>query len=356
MTEGSHGRRGAVLAALIVVALLLLVGCSAAGSSAGSPGSVRLIKVDAPLREPLWVPHKEYLLALSGEGSKVVRVDTGAAVRSAKAPGPRGVVRSGNLKDVGENMAFNSGKTDELFVPQPKLGRVALLDTDTLKKLRSIKAGKKPEWVATHPVSNTLLAISKDGSTVTGVSTKSYEKAFSTRVDAGKEGRVYAAENNLNPAFWVVRSDRVTHYIGGPPERTVGRRIKVNSEAFAPDPEHAQRAYVGDTSGRVVLLDGDPRDELEGRLVVSEERKVDGKPEYIENRAAEDLAIYVATESKLYIMDPETLEVLHAIDFRRPLEQRSLKEAKLSGMAVGEKNIYLTLEGEPYVVSIRKPS
>lgn len=344
---------GATLTTFIVAALVLLGGCSAAGGSAGHPASVQLIKVDAPLRNPIWIPHKNFLLAQ--DGSKVVRVNTGAAISASEAPGPRGVIRSGRLKDAGENMSVNTYKTGELYVPQPKLDRVALLDTKTLKEQRSIEAGEKPAWVVAQPTSDTLFVLSKDGSKVTGVDLKEYQKVFSTRVNAGRDGRVYAAEDTLDPAFWVVRLDGIAHYRGSPPERTVGRRIKVSAEAFDGDPEVSQRAYIGTTSGRVLRMEGDPQKEWEGRLLVRAKGKVGGRPEYIQNEAKEELVVYVATESKVYVMDFASLKVLDTIDYRRPLERQRLEKAKLSGMAVGDKNIYLTLRNEPYVVSIRKP-
>jgi hypothetical protein len=37
------------------------------------------------------------------------------------------------------------------------------------------------------------------------------------------------------------------------------------------------------------------------------------------------------------------------------LERESVRPSDISGMTVGAEEIYLTLEGEPYVLSVEKP-
>jgi hypothetical protein len=68
------------------------------------------------------------------------------------------------------------------------------------------------------------------------------------------------------------------------------------------------------------------------------------------------LLVYAATESKVVAIKYDTMQILGSVDFRNYLKQGSLKDAKVSGMSVGEKRVYLTLEGEPYVLGIKKPS
>jgi hypothetical protein len=151
-------------------------------------------------------------------------------------------------------------------------------------------------------------------------------------------------------------SGGVEFYSGFPPERQVGKRIGVEEEAFTLEDDAAERVYVGEPSGEVDLIEGDPQDELEGRLLV--EKKIDlGEPaEYLDSRIPEELLVYAATESKVVAIKYDTMQIVGSVDFRNYLKQGSLKDAKVSGMSVGEKRVYLTLEGEPYVLGIKKPS
>ena len=43
------------------------------------------------------------------------------------------------------------------------------------------------------------------------------------------------------------------------------------------------------------------------------------------------------------------------MEFDRFLDRGALKRAEPSGLAVGEKSLYLTLEGEPFLVQVEKP-
>ena len=128
--------------------------------------------------------------------------------------------------------------------------------------------------------------------------------------------------------------------------------MPVNAGAFAVDIETAQRAYVGEgTSNRVVAVEGDPQGELNGELGSVAEQDLGERAEHLE---AEDLRLSAATQDKLVEMRRENLDVLETVDFRSFLEQQSLGDARVSGMTVTGDRVYLTLEGEPYVLSIQK--
>jgi hypothetical protein len=91
----SAGRRIPALAALAAM-FVFLNGCTAAGSEQ----RVELLRVDDPLQEPVWVPGKEILLALS-EDRRLVRVNA-----AESKPGARPPVRSVEFEDVGENLVL----------------------------------------------------------------------------------------------------------------------------------------------------------------------------------------------------------------------------------------------------------
>jgi hypothetical protein len=355
---GSQCGRTLTVAGVALLSLSLLVGCTAAtGASEESSGAkVELLRAASPLRSPTWVPKEGVLLALSEDGRKVVRLDPGAGTRPGAVKGRLAVMRSESLEEAGESIAPNPRKLDDIYVPQPALNSVILVGADTLRTKGRLEAGKAPEWAAVHPGSKSLFALSKDGSTVTGVGLDEGKRTFSVRVEGGKDASLEVPEKGIEPAFYVVDPGGVEFYSGFPPERQVGKRIGVEEEAFTLDDDAAERVYVGEPSGEVDLIEGDPQDELEGRLLV--EKKIDlGEPaEYLDSRIPEELLVYAATESKVVAIKYDTMQIVGSVDFRNYLKQGSLKDAKVSGMSVGEKRVYLTLEGEPYVLGIKKPS
>lgn len=128
--------------------------------------------------------------------------------------------------------------------------------------------------------------------------------------------------------------------------------MPTNAGAFAVDIETAQRAYVGEgDSNRVVAVEGDPQGILEGKLEEVAEQDLEEKAEHLD---AEDLRVIAATQNKLVEMKREGLAILETVDFRSFLQQQGLGDARISGMAVTGNRVHLTLEGEPYLLSIKK--
>ena len=359
LIAGSRLGRLLLAAVLALLALVLLAGCGAASGETkeGSGAKVELLRADSPLRSPTWISKKNVLLALSEDGKKLARFDPSAGTPAGKSSGRRAVVRSRSLEDAaGGDLAPNPRKLDDVYVPQPSANRVTLVDVDTLRTKDAIKAGKAPEWAAVHPGSKSLFALSEDGSTVTGVSLEDRERTFGVRVGAGKDASLEVPEKGLDPAFYVVGPGGVEFYSGSAPQHQVGKRIGVKEEAFTLDDDASERVYVGEPSDRVDLIEGDPQDELKGKLLVEKTTDLEEPAEFLESRIAKELLVYAVTERKVVAIKYDTMQVVGSVDFRRYLKQKSLKEAKVSGMTVGEKRIYLTLEGKPYVLGIEKPS
>jgi hypothetical protein len=83
-------------------------------------------------------------------------------------------------------------------------------------------------------------------------------------------------------------------------------------------------------------------------------RNLGGKVEAITSDA---LYVYAATKDRLVVMLRETLETVETVDLGGKFEQNNLHPRGISGIATGESagGVYLTLAGEPYVISISKP-
>ncbi len=333
------GRRAAAVVAL-AAGLALLVGCA----SAGSEPKAELLRVDVPLREPAWVPGKTAVLALSEDRRSVVRVDVGK-----DAVGSRPPVRSEEFEDLGENVAPNPEEPMRAYLPRPGSGEISVLDTGSLRVVDSYEVGDSPSYVTLDVQSEVLFVLSEDGSKVSSVELETTEEVPAVEVGGGAETLVEAPEKGLEPAVWVSGPGGVTFYGGDPLDRMVGERIEATD--LAVDLSSMQRSYVAEGE-RVVALEGDPEGFLEGELVAVETRDLGEKVEHV---ASDELHVFAATRHELVAMRRESLEVVETMRFGRLLEREGVEPDGISGITVGREDVYLTFEGEPYVLSVKKP-
>ena len=331
---------GAVL--LSATLCLLLAGCA----SAGAGQKAELFRVDAPLREPLWVPEKEVLLALDEDHRQVVRVDVGGA-----APGSRAPIRSREFGDAGENLDLSPEEPDLAYLASPESGRIFALDTDSLRVERGYDVGGAPSYVTLDVQPEILFALSEDGSEVSGVDVETARRVPAVEVGGSTQTLAEAPEKGADPAFWTAGPGGVAFYGGDPPQRLTGKRVEADD--IAVDLESSQRAYLA-WGSEVVALEGDPEGLLEGKLETVAARDFGEK---VERVACDELFVYAVTEDKLVVMRRETLEPVETVEFGRLFEEEGISPAGVSGMTAGSgaKEVYLTLEGAPYVLGVEKP-
>ncbi len=62
-----------------------------------------------------------------------------------------------------------------------------------------------------------------------------------------------------------------------------------------------------------------------------------------------------AEADELVVLDGDRLESKGSVDLRPALNRKSKAEAALSGVAVGEVQVYPTLEIRPYVLLVERP-
>ena len=321
-------------------ALVLLGGCA----SAGSKPRVGLLRVDAPLQEPVWVPEEKVVLALDEDRRQVVRVNVGEATLGTPA-----LVHSVELEDVGENLALSPEEPELAFLPRPGSGRISALDTDSLRVVDSYNVGASPTYATPDVQSEVLFTLSRDGSTVSGVGIETPEEIPDVDVGGGAETLLEAPEKGLDPAFWIAGAGSVAFYGGDPPERMIGRPM--DAQDIAVDLASSQRAYIAEAD-RVVALEGDPERLLEGKLEVMATRSLG---ERVQHLTSGELHVFAATQDKLVAMRRETLEPVESVEFGPLFEREGVSPSGISGMTVGTEYVYLTLEGEPYVLSVKKP-
>jgi hypothetical protein len=323
----------------LAVMLVLLGGCA----SARSEQRAGLLRVDVALQEPVWVPEKEVVLALSEDRRRVVRVNVNEAT-----PGDHAPTRSVEFEDVGENLTLSPEESELAYLPRPESGRISVLGTDNLRVVDSYAVRDSPTYVTLDVQSEVLFALSKDGSTVSGVGIETPEEISAVEIGGDAQTLVEAPERGLDPAFWIAGPGSVAFYGGDPPERMVWRPME--AQDIAVDLTSSQRAYVAEAD-RVVALEGDPERLLEGNLEVMATRSLG---ERIECLASDELHVFAATRDKLVAMRRETLEPIDSVAFGPLLEREGVTPANISGMSVGAEDVYLTLEGEPYVLSVKK--
>ena len=348
--------RGIPVALLILGLGLFLGGCGGGASSAEK--EMVLLRFDGPLHEPEWTKKQDFALALAEDAPRVVKFRASAADAGWGTPGPDGIASSGDLGDLPGSLAPNASKPDQAYLAQPNLRRVVLMDTRDLRPVRSFGLEESPQWVAVHPGSQTLFALSEDGSTVSEVDLEDPTKLdlqdpgtpSYLKVDAGEEARIDIPERGLEPEFWLWGPGGISQFLGSPPEPKVS--MPIDARSFTLDADTAQRAYVGeDGSGRVVALEGDAAGGMDGKLRVVAEQDLGQTAQYLDE---EELWLVAATQDKLVQMRRDDLSVLTATDFRSFLQRKDLGDAKVSGMIVTEDRVLLTLKGEPYVLSVRK--
>ncbi len=331
-------RRVAAVAVLIFGAVHL-GGCS----SAGSEEKIELMNVNAPLREPSWVPDREVVLAVSEDRRQVVRVDV------AEAAGSEVPVASEAFDDLGENLAVNPDEPELAYLPRPKSGEISALDTGSLRVQDDYAVGDSPSYATLDVQSEVLFAISEDGTEVSAVTVETSKKVPAVSVEGGRETLVEAPEKGLEPAFWISGPGGVAFYSGNPPERLVEEQIEATD--IAVDLESAQRAYIAEAE-RVVALEGDPEGLLRGKLEVTDTRSLGEKVEHV---TSDDFHVFAVTENKLVAMRRETLEIVETVEFGLLLEREGVTPEGISGVTVGTEDVYITFEGAPYMLSAKKP-
>lgn len=339
--------------ALAVAGPALVAGCSA-DTAAGQDESVVALRVGVAVHDPVWSHHAGAVLALV-EGSPVIakitpaRHGSVAAARTAFSP---------PLRNVGENMATSPIAEDVVYVPQPLLDRVAAVSVDDLRTVETLQAGPAPSYIATDAGSRMLLAAPPDGSAVTATDLQDNKVLPPQKVLGGPLMEVDGAKRGRHIDYHVAGPRGIAHYKGAPYAVVKKGEIAVSAEASAGDLVKPTRVYVAET-GTDRLFAVDSRRSLHGLEVVAQARL--GEP--VIHIGVDETRIYAATESELVVFETnsyegyarDTFPVVETIDFRGALEQVELRSAPLSGLAVGRDRVYLTLKGQPYVVSVTKP-
>lgn len=341
--------RGSFLKAFVAVStlLILVAGCGQQDSGDAVSG----MRVNAPLESPAWSPQEGSVFAIRQADRSLVKVDVT----------PGGITQgnqisstvSEQLSGIGENFAPDLRESGRLYVPQPEGNRVMVVGAIDLANIRSFEAGPSPSRLAlsgptteNSGVGDTLLALSRDGSTVTGVSLDSFTQEFQREIDVGTGVLLKAAESG-GRSFWAAGSEGVTFYDGSA-LAGLPSNLELDVGALATDPENAGQAFVGEaSSGRLHSISVDPA----GGLRVTDEADLGSDAEQL---AISDGLLYAATSDALIALEPQSLDVVYRAEFGEPMREAVTGRPTPSGITFSEDNAYLTLEGSPFVVEVGK--
>lgn len=334
--------------ALAAVSVILAAGCSAPGRSLEAEPEVALTRVGAALHAPVWSYHRRTLIGLTDDQRLAEVSDPFDAQRTK--------TRLSAPMDAGRNVQISQRDDGQVFVPQPRRGSVALVDLASLRSVASVDAGPAPSYLSEDAGMRLLLALSADGSMVTPVEEYGYRKLPSANI-AGSAETIDGDNRGRTVSYHSYGHSGIRYYQG--PSSPPGQRGSLNMDvvAAAGDGTQVTRGYVAGRDGLLYAVDS--RRGGTGLNVLGQKRL--SSP--IRELGTDDTRIYAATDQQLVVLETASftgyphweIPVLHVADYRASLPDGPLRSAPLSGMAIGPHRVYLTLQGEPYVVSVAKP-
>jgi hypothetical protein len=324
--------------------------CAAPGTSSEAAPEVVVWRVDTALREPVWSYHSHALVAPT-EDHRLAEVTAGARPDEAKT-------RLSAPMSVGRNLQISQRDDRVVFVPQPDRDRVAVVDTDTLRQVRDFDAGPAPAYLSQDVGLRVLLALSKDGTSVTPVDEYGFRKLPTAAVTGDPAASIEGANRGRELDYHLYAPSGIRHYQGSsspPPQRgALGIEVAVS----AGDGTAVSRSYIaGLDSDQLYAVES--RRGGEGMEVLASARL----PAPIRNLGTDDTRIYAATDHEVVVLETDSftgfpghrIPVIKVVDYRTRMPG-GLQSAPVSGMAVGPHRVYLTFAGVPYVVGVAKPN
>jgi hypothetical protein len=331
---------------LAAAAAATTAACQGQNVAAG-PESV-LLRVSVPLREPVWSDAAGELVGLSADGPRVEAVRP--SLRENGAHSRLSVPLPGAGRDVAPGMPDDP----VVYVPRPASGRVAVLHLPSLKQVGTLPAGKDPSYVATDVGAQTLLALSGNGHTVTGVSLHDKTISSTQQVNADADAEIDGPERERVVEFHVTGSTGIDHYLAGARRGSIDIPV---TDAVG-DETKVTRLYVAETgTDKLVAVDSG---RASGGMDQVGQVHLDAPVLFVDDDAHR---IYAATNDQLTIMETRSyggfdggkIPVIETINFRSDLPP-ALHDAVLSGVVSGTDRVFLTFSDAPYVLSIAKPN
>lgn len=331
----------------MAVGILTLTGCSVGGAQ-GTP-DVAVSRIGAPMRAPVWSYRDGTLLGLTDDHRLAKIAYSGPTDARTRLSEPM---------DVGHNLQISQRDDRQVFVPQPGRNKVAVVDQTDLRPLFDVDAGPAPTDVAQDAGMRILLALSADGTAVTPVDQYGYRQLPTAAVTGGPAETIEGANRGRAIDYHLYGPSGIGYFQGptSPPEERGSFTMDVG--AAAGDGTQVTRSYVAARDGAVLYAIDTRRTgsgmEVRGRAQLSSPIRYLG---------TDDTRIYAATGRDLTALETASfvgypnaiIPVVRTVDYRAALPAGQVAAAPLSGMAVGPGRVYLTLRGQPFVISVAKP-
>jgi hypothetical protein len=313
---------------------------------------VDVTRIDTTVHDPVWSYTRQTLVALTDDHRLAEISHIGAADASTRLSAPMAV---------GRNIQINEGDKSHVFVPEPVRDRVAVVDLASLRPIEDFDAGPAPAYLTEDRGMRILLALAADGSSVTPVDVEGKIEGFRKLATAQlpeSSATIDGANRGRDIEYHVYGPSGISYYKGpsSPPEKRGD--LDMDVVAAAGDGAKVTRSYVADHN-RNVLYAVDSRLGGEGLQVVGR-AQVSAPIRYL---GTDDSRIYAATDRDLMVFESASvigypqgkITAIRTIDYRMFLPAGPAEAAPLSGMAVGQHRVYLTLQAQPYVISVGKP-
>ncbi|BBZ39465.1 hypothetical protein MCNS_25280 [Mycobacterium conspicuum] len=342
-----RGRRVRPLTAALSTTLVLAA-CAQPGTTLESQPAVAVTRIQTTLHDPVWSYTRHTVIAPTDDDRLAEISDLGAPEAHTRLSAPMAV---------GRNIQISGSDNSRVFVPEPARNRVAVVDLASLQQVEDFDAGPAPAVLAEDRGMRILLALSADGSSVTPVDVEGFRKLATARFGQPATA-IDGANRGRDIEYHLYGPSGIRFYKGpsSPPEKRGDLDLDVATAAG--DGTKVTRSYVAD-QGRTVLYAVDSRRGGEGLQVVGRAQV----PSPIRYLGTDDTRIYAATDAGVVVFDSATvtgyphgkITTLRTIDYRTSMPPGPAKTAPLSGMAVAQHRVYLTLKGQPFVISVGKP-
>lgn len=301
------------------------------------------------MHDPVWSYRDNALLGLTDDHRLAAVTYAGPGTAHTRLSAPMGS---------GRNLQISQKDNRHVFVPQPERGNVAVVDIATLRPIAEFDAGPAPSYLAEDAGMRVLLALAADGSSVTPVDQYGFRKLPTATYPGESADTIDGSNRGREIEYHLYGASGIRYYKG--PASPPGKRgaLPLTVAASAGDGTQVTRSYVAAPDDKV-LYAVDSRRGGEG-LEVLARTELSSPIRYL---GTDDTRIYAATDHDVAVLETAsftgfpngTIPVIRTIDYRAGLPTGPVASAALSGMAIGPKRVYLTLRGQPYVISVAKP-
>jgi len=304
--------------------------------------------IGAELHDPVWSYRLNALVGVTDDGrlaSSTEPLGSGKANTVVSAP-----------MDAGRNLQISQKDDRHVYVPQPKRGKVAVVDLATLNPLVQFDAGPAPAYLSQDAGMRILLALSADGRSVTPVDQYGLRKLPTATITGDPADTIGGANRGRDIDYHLYGPSGIRYYKGTSSPPSEHGSLPIDVAVAAGDGTKVTRSYVARRDGDL-LYAVDSRRGGEGLEVVGTVRL----PSPIRRVGTDDTRIYAVTDRELVTLETDsftgypngTIPVLRITNYRASLPE-AVRSATVSGMAVGPHRVYLTFTGTPYAVSIAK--